>query len=90
MFTPAFAQDPKLILPLLSACAAAGTNTLDEVVPIDRIAADTAAVAVMSAFWADGANSLPNWNLDSDRGFAWPQWDVTTSEPWTDASFHFC
>jgi hypothetical protein len=28
-----------------------------------------------------GGTSLPDYNLDGDRGYAWPCWDVTPAPP---------
>ncbi|MBV4488143.1 zinc dependent phospholipase C family protein [Pseudomonas sp. SWRI153] len=33
---------------------------------------------------------LPNFNLDGDRGYAWPTWIARDPKPWSTASFVFC
>jgi len=29
---------------------------------------------------------IPNWNLDGDRGYGWPNWHTTSSKPWSSSS----
>lgn len=51
--------------------------------------ARTLSLQLFNEFESDGGSKVPNFNLDGDRGFAWPEWRALVGKPWTDSSFSF-
>jgi hypothetical protein len=50
------------------------------------VSARTLSHLLFREFQKTGGIGVPNFNLDSDRGFVWPVWEHHKDPPWTDAS----
>jgi hypothetical protein len=74
---------------LKAACDFARRRAVSGMYDSSFISAKWASVKIIEEFMSDGGISIPNWNLDADRGYGWPTWD-TSFEPWHDeADFTF-
>ncbi|MBX3242796.1 MAG: hypothetical protein KIT80_03260 [Chitinophagaceae bacterium] len=73
-----------------NSCPLALTNQLDILPNRNFISASDFSLSVFREFESRNGIHLPNWNLDSDRGFAWPEWVGNQNAPWTNYSqFNF-
>lgn len=77
--------------PLFAVCQAPDPVAVEQLIQARREfrSARTLCLDIYKDFENTSGESVPNWNLDADRGFTWPAWDWLKSPPWSAGDFEF-
>ena len=70
--------------PLLEVCSAADSDEVERLINARRHyrSAKSLCLKLYESLLTSGGTDMPNWNLDADRGYAWPSWKWLRGKPW--------